>query len=150
MADGTLVRGRWVIPGAAGGALDDGAVLVRGGQVAGLGPWPDLCAAHPDARVIGSERFAVVPGLINAHHHSLGASALQHGIPDLHLEPWILAHEAMRAGDPYLDTLLSAAQVDDGGDAAAQQPRRGYGTPEAFAGGIRVRPSRRWATGSRH
>ena len=46
--------------------------------------------AHPDARVLGDGSAAVLPGLINAHHHSNAINHIQHGIEDDVLEPWIL------------------------------------------------------------
>jgi len=36
--------------------------------------------------VIGSAQLAVLPGLVNAHHHSCATTTLQHGIPDDLLE----------------------------------------------------------------
>ena len=91
MSDSLLVRGRWIVTGAGKDdpVLDDGAVAVSDGTIAELGDWSELRARHPEAEVIGSERVAVLPGLINAHHHTVGATYLQQGFPDLLLEPWI-------------------------------------------------------------
>ena len=122
-----LVRGRWVVTGSGADdqCLSDAAVLVRGGQVAEIGPWITLRQRHPDCEVIGSEATAVLPGMINAHHHSSGASALQQGIADDLLEPWILAHARMRPSDVYLDTLLSAARLmATGGDQRGRRQER--------------------------
>lgn len=111
MKEVTIVRGRWVITGGGDGdqVIHDGAVALAGGRISEVGRWTAVSERYPDSEVIGSGRDAVIPGLINAHHHSHGISSIQHGIPDLHLEPWILAWHGMRAPDPYLDTLLSAA-----------------------------------------
>ncbi len=136
MIDVTLVRGHWIVPDASSETLTDAAVLVRDGRIAEVGAWSELSAAHPTAPVIGCDRFAVLPGMINAHHHSLGASALQHGIPDLLLEPWILAHAGMRPGDARLDTLLSAARLLRSGVTAVVDLRNSRGTPEAYAQNI--------------
>ena len=42
----TLVRGRWVIPGADEAIIDDGAVLVEDGIVAALGSFDELARAR--------------------------------------------------------------------------------------------------------
>lgn len=107
----TLVRGRWVIPGADEATVDDGAVLVEGGTVVALGRFDELLRAHPRADVLGSERHAVMPGLINAHHHSAAASHVQHGAPDMLLESWLKALWRMRATPTRLDILLSATRL---------------------------------------
>ena len=109
MSETKLVRGRWIVPGARDEVLSDAAVLVDGGVVAAVADWASLRARHPHAAVVGSERCAVLPGLINAHHHTKGVSTIQHGLADMLLEPWILAHHGLRAGDARLETLLSAA-----------------------------------------
>ena len=79
MVDTVIVRGRWVVTG--GGAADetltDGAVVVAGDTVAEVASWVDARKRYPDARVIGSDATAVLPGLINGHHHSGGVTWLQ-------------------------------------------------------------------------
>jgi cytosine/adenosine deaminase-related metal-dependent hydrolase len=139
MGNAMLVRGRWVITG--GGdddpVIGDGAVLVRGGTVVECGPWRPLAERHPEAAVLGSDEVAVLPGLVNAHHHCSTASALQHGLPDLLLEPWILLHYGLRDSDPYLDTLLSAARLLRTGITSVVDVRSGGGTAEAFAQRLR-------------
>jgi cytosine/adenosine deaminase-related metal-dependent hydrolase len=78
MANSCLVHGRWIVTGADADdpTIDDGALLISDGRITELGGWRDLRASHPDLPVIGSERVAVMPGLINAHHHS---AAPMHG-----------------------------------------------------------------------
>jgi cytosine/adenosine deaminase-related metal-dependent hydrolase len=113
MTDSTIVRGRWVVTG--GGAddeaLTDGAVLIEGDTIREVGAWEVLRGAHPDAAVLGSSDVAVMPGLINAHHHSNGITWAQHGVTDLLLESWLLALSATRPVDIRLNTLLSAASL---------------------------------------
>ena len=99
MNDISLVRGRWVIADIET-VIDDGAVLIEGERILETGPWSDLRSRHGDIEALGSDAVAVMPGLINAHHHSAGATALQHGLPDLLLEPWILMHARLRESDP--------------------------------------------------
>jgi len=133
MSTSTLVRGRWVIPGAGDAVLRDGAVLVEGTKVAAVDHWETLRAQHPAAEVIGSERMAVLPGLINAHHHSKGVSTIQHGVEDMLLEPWILAHHRARRGDPRLDAMLSAAEQLRSGVTSVVNVLNASGDQESFA-----------------
>lgn len=116
-----LVRGRWVITGAADPdpIIDDGAVLVRDGRIESVGAWADLRAAHPDASVEGGPDVAVIPGFIVAHHHGNAATAIQQGIDDDILELWLLAMRAARSLDPELRALLTAARLLRGGVTAA-------------------------------
>lgn len=105
-----IVRGRHLLTDPAAlpssGWIADGALLVEGDEIAAVGTFAELRTANPEAAVIGSERFVVIPGLVNAHHHGEGLSTIQRGHPDGLLEPWIAAYWA-RIGpiDAYLDTL---------------------------------------------
>lgn len=129
---GTLIKGRWVITDAESPALVDGAVLVEHDRICATGPFADLAAAHPDAAVIGSDNHAVLPGLINAHHHHGGVTGIQHGVPDMLLESWIRALDAGRAGDTRLDILLTAARLLKSGVTSVVDMASGGGTPEAW------------------
>ena len=139
MDDRLLVRGRWVVTGAreSDATVSDGAVLVAGDVIEQVGDWPSLRAAHPKSRVIGSETTAVLPSLINAHHHSAGVSALQHGIPDDLLEPWILAHAQLRPSDIALNILLSADRLLRSGVTSVVEVMSGGGTAEAYEARLR-------------
>ena len=139
MSEVRLVRGRWIVTGGAAtdSVLDDAALALRGGCIEALGGWRDLRGRYPQAEVIGSDRVAVLPGLIDAHHHSGGVTALQQGIPDLLLEPWILMHARKRPTEAYLDTLLSAARLLRTGVTSVVDVRSGRGTAEAYAGTLR-------------
>lgn len=109
----TLVHGRWVIADDGNGprVLSDAAVRIEGDRIAEIGRFKDLRAVHPDAPVLGSDRHAVMPGLINAHHHANAVSHLQHGIIDDLLEPWLLGNTVIRPTDPGARTSLSAARL---------------------------------------
>lgn len=108
-----ILRGRWVIANDGTGhrVIEDSGVLVKDGQVAEIGPWKALRDANPGVEVRGSEKTAVLPGLINAHHHAIGISKLQFGVEDDVLEPWIAAGAAMRLQDPELKTLFSTYRL---------------------------------------
>ncbi len=134
-----LVRGRWIITGARDDDLTiaDGAVLVRGEVIAEVGQWSDLRARFPDARVLGSEQVAVLPGLVSAHHHAAGVSHIQQGVADDVLEPWLLQLRRMRPTDPYLDTLLTSARLLRSGVTSVVEVHQCRGTADASVERIR-------------
>ena len=130
----TIARGHWVICGAGeNDVITGGAVLFKGDTIEAVGPWSELSAAHPDAAVVGSEWVALMPGLINAHHHSAGSTGIQQGVPDLHLEPWLLARNRLRPQDVQLATLFSAARLLASGVTTVVDVHSGGGTAEAYA-----------------
>lgn len=92
----------------------DGAVFQRDGEIVEIGSYEDLKKRHNPDEVIGGPGYVVIPGLINAHHHS-GLTPFQLGSPDLPLETWITAKFGQRDVDPYLDTLYCAIQMIESG-----------------------------------
>ena len=50
--------------------LPDAAVVVAGQDIVEVGPTADLAARHPDAERITLADRILMPGLVNAHHHS--------------------------------------------------------------------------------
>lgn len=108
-----LIRGRWIFTGDE--TLTDGAIALQGDTILTVGNWHQLRAQYPDAMVHGSEQFAILPGLINAHHHSNGVPHSLQGIDDDFLELWLLANLGLRSQDPTLKTLLSIAALLKGG-----------------------------------
>ena len=139
MGDSMLVRGRWVVTGGADGdpVLTDAAVRIEGGTIAEIGAWGTLRARHPHATTLGSERFAIMPGMINAHHHSSGVSALQQGFRDRLLESWILSLSLGRRLAPRLATLLSAARLLRTGVTSVVDVHSDRGTAEVYAANAR-------------
>jgi cytosine/adenosine deaminase-related metal-dependent hydrolase len=67
-----LIRGGVVITmDPARRVLSDGAVAIRGGRIAAVGPTAEVEAAHPGAaQVIEARGRAVLPGLIDGHAHA--------------------------------------------------------------------------------
>ena len=132
MSELKLIKGRWVVTG--NDVLCDAAVLVEGDSIVEVGAATALQKQHPNATVSGSQDCAVLPGFINAHHHSHGFSTIQNGYSDLLLESWILGFVGLRKGGTYEETLLSAAKqlrsgvtslvdVHSGGGSAAVYER---------------------------
>lgn len=105
----TLVHGRWIFTGDE--TLSHGAIALQHDTILEIGSWETLQAKYPAATVLGSEQFAVLPGLINAHHHSNGVPNSLQGIDDDFLELWLFTLSALRPQDTTLKTLLSIAQL---------------------------------------
>ena len=123
MTTQTIVRGRYAVCRITGrdsaDVIGDGAALVEGGAIVEVGRADDLRARHPDAEVIGSDRQALIPGLINAHHH-VGLTPFQMGVLDEPLETWIPARWTIRDIDQYLDTMWCAIQMIESGVTTVQ------------------------------
>ncbi len=134
MTDSHLVRGRWIVTGAGDGdpILEDGGLRITGNEIVDRGHWDDLRARYPNDAVLGGTDCAVIPGLINAHHHSSGVTAQQHGLADDFLEPWILAHGKLRKTDVGLNTLLSAARLLRSGVTSVVDVHSGAGTAKDY------------------
>ena len=139
MSDTMLVRGRWIVTG--GGeddpVLSDSAVRIEDGAIAEVGDWETLRGRHPDTAVLGSDRVAVMPGMVNAHHHSNGVSAIQQGIRDRLLESWIISLSLGRHLTPRLATLLSAARLLRTGVTSVVDVHSDRGTADVYAANAR-------------
>ena len=53
------------------GTLEDGAVAVRGGRIAAVGPSDELAREHAGLEVVDGHGKAVLPGFINSHTHTV-------------------------------------------------------------------------------
>jgi 5-methylthioadenosine/S-adenosylhomocysteine deaminase len=104
-----LIVGRWVFTGQV--ALSHGAVAIQGDTIVEVGSQDELRRKYPNAAEIGSNQFAVMPGLINAHHHSNGVPHSLQGIADDFLEPWLFSLLGLRSQDPLPQTLFSIARL---------------------------------------
>lgn len=132
-----LVRGRWVLTSAEAPVADDAAVVVADGMVTTVMPWTDARAAYPEAEVIGGENAAVLPGFVNAHHHSHAVTLIQHGLPEKPLEPYLLSFPHVRDYGRYLDALVCGARLLSTGVTATVDLFTGGGTADRFAADVR-------------
>jgi len=64
-----LVGGTVVTGGTDCSVIDDGAVAVRGAEIADVGPNAELSARYPDATVLDAQGKLIMPGLVNVHTH---------------------------------------------------------------------------------
>lgn len=127
-----LVRGRWIVCDASrrDGVLTDAAIAIVGDKICEIGPWNALSARFPDADLIGGPGHAVLPGFVNAHHHSYGLTHAQLGVPDGPLEAWLIDNGRTASFDPYHATLHSAAQLLRTGVTTVIDVDGGRGSPE--------------------
>nr|WP_181448053.1 amidohydrolase [Dissulfurirhabdus thermomarina] len=81
-----------VLPEPAAAPIRDGAVAVRGGTIAAVGPWAEVSARHEGARLLDRKSGGLVfPGLVNAHTHA--PMTLFRGLADdLPLKAWLEDH----------------------------------------------------------
>lgn len=137
MTDIRLIRGRWVFTGDT--TLVDGAIAIQGGTIVAVDSWSTLQARYPSADVMGSEHVALLPGLINAHHHSNGVPNSLQGIDDTFLELWLFANIGLRSQDPTLKTLLSIAQLLQSGVTTVVDVASISGTADACFNNLQQR-----------
>jgi cytosine/adenosine deaminase-related metal-dependent hydrolase len=137
MTETRLIRGKWVVTAAGSPVVEDAVVVVIGGKVDAVLPWAEARQRHPAAEIIGSERTAVLPGLVNAHHHSHAVTLIQHGLPEKPLEPYLLNFPWVRDYGRYLDALICGARLLSTGVTATVDLFSGGGSAEAFAGDVR-------------
>lgn len=111
----TLVRGAWVLTMGPDGHLRDGAVHLRDGALAAVGPFAALRAALPRVEVVGDGTGIVTPGLVNLHTHL--SEALVPGMgSELTLFEWGAqvvgpVGTVLRAEDAREGTLLKAVEL---------------------------------------
>lgn len=99
--------------------LEQAALLVRDGRVADAGTAATMRRRHPNAHETGGKGCAIIPGLINAHHH-VGVTPFQMGARDQPLELWFAERFRMRDVPPDLDTLYSAFEMVASGVTTVQ------------------------------
>lgn len=110
-----LVRARHVLTSGPAGHVRDGAVAVRAGRIAAVGPWSQLRRDYPDAEVVGDGTGILIPGLVSCHGHF--SEGLVTGIGETHtlwewfvhvvgpIEPYLTREVA------YVGTLLKGAEM---------------------------------------
>ncbi|MDF2989590.1 MAG: cytosine deaminase [Microbacterium sp.] len=92
--------------------LSDAAVLVTGDAIAAIGPTADLAAAHPDATRVDLPGRLLLPGLVNAHHHSGMLRGTAEHLPvwewlRLHIDPM---HRVLRPDEAEAAAWLCYAE----------------------------------------
>ena len=106
--------------------LEDHAVAVRDGVIAGIGPRTEMRAQWQPARCVSRPEAALIPGLVNAHTHN--PMTLLRGIADdLPLMTWLQEHiwpvEGAVIGEQFVadGTRLAIAEMLRGGTTCANE-----------------------------
>ena len=114
-----LVRGQFVLTmndrQGMGGIVEDGAVYISGKNIVEVGPYRDLKSVYPTATVVGSSRFWVTPGFVNAHQHGKGLTTFQLGGIDDCFEISRFSPEPQASVEPYVDTLYGCMRMIEAG-----------------------------------
>lgn len=95
-----------------GEILSGCGVLLDGTAIAALGPIEDLRQSHPEAEEVRLENQLVMPGLVNAHHHSGILRGTAEGLPvwewlRVHIDPM---HRVLRAEEAKVAAYLCYAE----------------------------------------
>jgi imidazolonepropionase len=120
------------------GIILDGAVLLRGGQIAAVGPSADLRAAYPHEPALDAAGKVVMPGLVDPHTHLIFAGDRAAEF-ELRLEGKTYL-EILAAGGGILSTVRASRQatveqlVDQARMRAQVMLRHGTTTAEAKTG----------------
>ena len=96
-------------------ALYDAAIYQEDGIIKEVGSYHDLRARYLPDEELGGLDYAILPGLVNSHHHGRGVTTLQMGTCDDCLELWILDGWGRRPYDHYLMTLYTALNMLESG-----------------------------------
>jgi 5-methylthioadenosine/S-adenosylhomocysteine deaminase len=96
--------------------FDPGAVVVRDGAIAAVGPSDEVAANWESEEVVDCQGHAVIPGLVNPHTHA--PMSLVRGLADdLRLDVWLMGYmmpverEFVRPDFCWLGTQLACAEM---------------------------------------
>ena len=133
----TMLRGKYVLVGPGGPqgwrVIADGAVFQRDGAIEAVGPYDQLRDQHQADETLGGPDYLVMPGLVNAHHHGRGLSAVPMGRADDALERWLLTSMGTRGPDGRLGALLSSIRLIQSGTTTVMHNQAGS-LPDAVEG----------------
>lgn len=131
-----IIQARWIIRNSEVQVLHDHGLAVTGGLISEISDLKTLKIKYPLANVVGGNRFAMLPGFVNAHHHSFGVGSILRGVPDQVLEPWIVEMSGASSLPKGLAAKLAAAALLRSGVTTTVDMCGGVGTIDEFADGI--------------
>jgi 5-methylthioadenosine/S-adenosylhomocysteine deaminase len=117
--------------------LYDGAVAIDGGAIQAIGASDEICARYAGKKTLDGVEKAVMPGLVDTHHHCL-QNFLKGSRDDLALEEWIDRVSAPR--------IIAAVQDYREGKYDLQRHATRLGCVEALRSGITCLLNMEWAT----
>ncbi len=100
-----ILRARGVLP-ASGPCLEDGALVLSGGRIQAVGPWPSLRQSH-GGKATDLGEVLLLPGLINSHCHLDYTDLAGMLEPRQPFSNWIKALVALKATWGYSEYALS-------------------------------------------
>ena len=118
MMASSLIRGKHLLSPAMDGSTivrSDAGLYQEDGVIVEVGDYQSLRAKYRPDEELGGPEYAIIPGLVNAHHHGRGVTTLQMGTCDDCLELWILDGWGRRPYDHYLMTLYTALNMLESG-----------------------------------
>ena len=105
-----LLLARYVLP-VSGPHIEDGAVLVRGSEIAAVGTRSDLVRDYPAEEVVDYGLAALMPGFVDLHTH-LEYSVFRGVVDDLPYSQWkmeVQRREAFLDGADWADSAMLGA-----------------------------------------
>ncbi len=105
-----LLWGRWVVV-SVDDVRTDTAVVLRNGRVLEIGPAQEMRQRHAGIPEHGGPGCAILPGLINAHHHCYGVELANQNVKDDFLEPWMFRGPALVGLSPYVSSAHAALRL---------------------------------------
>ena len=86
----SLIRGRYLLSAShEGGPIEtvyDAAIYQEDGLIKDIGAYAEVRAKYTPDEELGGPNYAIIPGLVNSHHHGRGVTTLQMGTCDDCLE----------------------------------------------------------------
>lgn len=104
--DITIYRADWLLPVSAP-VVADGALVVSGERILGLGAAAELIAAYPSATVVDVGRSIIMPGFVNCHSH-IEYTSFRGILDDLAFGDWIIRLVDVKAALTPEEYLVSA------------------------------------------
>lgn len=120
-----------------GSVLYDGSLAIHQGRILDLGPADQLAGRYAGLKILDARGTAVLPGLIDTHHHFL-QNFLKGARDDLPFAGWIEQVSSPLIGMAVRDYL--------DGDAELQRQATRLGCTEALRSGITTIVNMEWAT----
>ena len=131
-----ILTARWIVRNHLAPVLGDHGVAIKGGKITEIAPLCELVNKYARAKIVGDDRYALMPGFVNAHHHSFGVSSIMRGVSDQVLEPWIVKMNGAPTLPKGLAAKLTAASLLQSGVTTTVDMCGGVGTLEEFADGV--------------
>lgn len=133
-----ILTGRWIVQDCKTPVLSNHGIAITEGKITDVAPLTELKENYADVEVVGDDGYALMPGFVNAHHHSFGVGSILRGVKDQVLEPWIIEMSGAPSLPKGLAAKLTAASLLRSGVTTTVDMCGGVGTLEEFTDGVDV------------